>query len=229
MSALVATMRLHGVRSPRVLSSPMYLSPAMVTVSAYRDMVETAAVTATEDLEYIVQAARGEGEEEEERRREVEEGSRSPLILRHPRMRGVTFNDQDDIRPISTLQERAKSERKKWVLICILQHFTNFMFSVKTKWFGRRRREVKMRKEKRKSRGRLFLGSQEACAGRRRIKKLLLSQNWTAFLKQRLLQRKMSLLLQKRKLLPRRRWGRCNGGTPWPACRRRPGRRPGRR
>merc|ERR1719319_870412 len=89
---------------------------------------------------------------------------------------------------------------------------------IRTKWFGRRRREVKMRKEKRKSRGRLFLGSQEACAGRRRIKKLLLSQNWTAFLKQRLLQRKMSLLLQKRKLLPRRRLGRCNGGTPWPAC-----------
>jgi len=85
-----------------------------------KDMVESAGLTTSEDREWVVQAQRwSEPEvEEEQKLREDEEGGGgdSPLILRHPRRhsRGhVTFNQHDDIRPISTLLERSRSAKKE--------------------------------------------------------------------------------------------------------------------
>merc|ERR1719507_1785298 len=84
-------------------------------------MVESAGLNTSEDREWIVQAARGvvEPEVEEKLVEEEEEGGggvESPLILRHPRRQSrghVTFNQQDDIRPISTLLERSRSAKKE--------------------------------------------------------------------------------------------------------------------
>ena len=96
-----------------------------VTGWMFRDMVESAGLNTSEDREWIVQAARGvEPEvEEEEKLREGEEGEGgevgggdSPLILRNPRRQSrghVTFNQHDDIRPISTLLERSRSAKKE--------------------------------------------------------------------------------------------------------------------
>jgi len=86
-----------------------------------KDMVESAGLNTSEDREWIVQAARGavEPEVEEKLVEEEEEGGggvESPLILRHPRRQSrghVTFNQQDDIRPISTLLERSRSAKKE--------------------------------------------------------------------------------------------------------------------
>ena len=92
-----------------------------VTEWMFRDMVESAGLNTSEDREWIVQAARGavEPEVEEKLVEEEEEGGggvESPLILRHPRRQSrghVTFNQQDDIRPISTLLERSRSAKKE--------------------------------------------------------------------------------------------------------------------
>ena len=90
-----------------------------VTGWMYRDMVESAGLTTSEDREWVVQAQRWsepEVEEEQKLREDEEGGGDSPLILRHPRRhsRGhVTFNQHDDIRPISTLLERSRSAKKE--------------------------------------------------------------------------------------------------------------------
>ena len=98
-----------------------------VTEWMFRDMVERAGLATSEDLTWQVQAAGGvdledeveEGQklrEEEIKEEEEEEGGESPLILRHPRRhsRGhVTFNEHEDIRPISTLLERTRSAKKE--------------------------------------------------------------------------------------------------------------------
>ena len=94
-----------------------------VTGWMYRDMVESAGLTTSEDREWVVQAQRwSEPEVEEKLREEGEEegeglGGESPLILRHPRRQSsrghVTFNQHDDIRPISTLLERSRSAKKE--------------------------------------------------------------------------------------------------------------------
>ena len=88
-----------------------------VTEWMFRDMVESAGLNTSEDREWIVQATRGDEAEVEEKLVEEEEGgAASPLILRHPRRQSrghVTFNQQDDIRPISTLLERSRSAKKE--------------------------------------------------------------------------------------------------------------------
>ena len=90
-----------------------------VTEGMLRDMVESAGLNTSEDREWIVQAARGVEpavEVGEEVKEEGEGGAESPLILRHPRRQSrghVTFNQQDDIRPISTLLERSRSAKKE--------------------------------------------------------------------------------------------------------------------